>query len=236
MGIFIPMDNYMVILEEVGRWKVIGMRKLYDLLELKLSYSLFCRNVKKLEYEGLIRTIVGMRRRKYLTLTYKGDEYTPYNAQFEECDVELNHDLIVSNVMLELNNYESFGACHVIHHHDFFEAQADGIVYFSSNGIQGSLAVEVELTQKSKSRITMKFVKYSNSKCFNFCLYIFNKESVFEAYKKQLDLMVESTREKIILMLDMNLSISSFNYKNNDCYFHGKTQTFTQLFSDGTQN
>lgn len=77
MGIFVPMDNYMVILAEVGRWKVIGMRSLYNNLNLSSSYSLFCRQVRKLEFEGLIRSIIGMGKRKYLTLTSSGSEMSP---------------------------------------------------------------------------------------------------------------------------------------------------------------
>lgn len=74
MGIFIPMDNYMVILEEVGRWKLIGMKKLYNSLNLDSSYSFFCRQVRKLELEGFIRSITGSRKRKYLTLTTSGSK------------------------------------------------------------------------------------------------------------------------------------------------------------------
>jgi hypothetical protein len=232
MGIFIPMDNYMVILEEVGRWKIIGMKKLYNSLNLESSYSIFCRQVRKLEVEGLLRSIVGMRKRKYLTLTKSGSKLAPYNAQFEESDAELNHDLIVSNVVMELNKFETLGDGHVVHDFHFLEVEADGLIYINKDGLKASMAIEVELTQKSKDRISRKLVAYNRASCINYCFYVFNKRSVFEAYKRELENKIESVRAKILLFLDENLSIGQFNYRGKLCYFKGNEKTFEHIFSN----
>jgi len=232
MGIFIPMDNYMVILEEVGRWKIIGMKKLYNSLNLDSSYSFFSRQVRKLELEGFIRSITGSRKRKYLTLTASGSKLAPYNAQFDESDAELNHDLIVSNVIGELNKFETLGEGHVLHESDFFQVEPDGLIYINKDGIHGSMAIEVELTQKAKPRIASKFSAYKNADCFNYCLYVFNKESVYHAYRRRLELMNESVREKILMILDPNLSISQFSYLGRPVYFRGKESLFEELFAN----
>jgi len=232
MGIFIPMDNYMVILEEVSRWKIIGMKKLYSNLNLDSSYSFFCRQVRKLEVEGLIRSITGMRKRKYLTLTKSGSKIVPYNAQYEESDIELNHDLIVSNVILELNKFETLGGGHVVHDCHFLEVEADGLIYINKDGVKAAMAIEAELTQKSKDRISCKYVAYHRATCINYCFYVFNKRSVYEAYKRELDNKIESVRAKILLCLDENLSIGQFNYLDKLCYFKGDEKTFEHIFSN----
>lgn len=232
MGIFIPMDNYMVILEEVGRWKIIGMKKLYNSLNLDSSYSFFCRQVRKLELEGFIRSITGSRKRKYLTLTTSGSKLSPYNAQFDESDAELNHDLIVSNVVSELNKFETLGEGHVLHESDFFQVEPDGLIYINKDGIHGSMAIEVELTQKAKPRITSKYAAYKRADCFNYCLYIFNKETVYNAYRRQLDGMNDKVREKILLTCDPNLSISQFSYLGRPVYFRGEESVFEELFAN----
>jgi len=232
MGVFIPVDSYMHILEEVGRWKIVGMQKLYQTLKLNHSYSFFCRQVRKLESEGLIRSIIGSGKRKYLTLTDLGGKLTPYNAQFEESDAELNHDLIVSSVIYELNKFETLGEGHVLHDSDFFELEPDGLIYINKDGVHGSMAIEVELTQKAKPRIVSKYGAYTRAECFNYCLYVFNKEAVYNSYRRQLDGMNDKVREKILLMCDPSLSISRFQYLGKQVYFEGQERTFEKLFAN----
>jgi hypothetical protein len=232
MGIFIPMDNYMVILAEVGRWKVIGMKSLYDNLKLSSSYSLFCRQVRKLESEGLIRSIIGMGKRKYLTLTTSGSEMSPYNAQYDDSDTELNHDLVVSKVIAELNKFETLGEGHVLHESDFFQVEPDGLIYLNKDGQLASIAIEVELTQKAKPRINSKFAAYNRADCFTYCLYIFNKESVYRAYKRQLESMNKSIHEQILMMVDTDLSISQFNYLDKPVFYMGKETQFEKVFGN----
>ena len=232
MGIFIPVDSYMLILEEVGRWKVVGMKKLFKTLNLNQSYSFFCRQIRKLELEGYLRSIPGPRRRKFLTLTERGGKITPYNAQFEESDAELNHDLITANVIYELNKFETLGEGHVLHDTDFFEVEPDGLIYINRDGLKGSLAVEIELTQKAKPRIVSKFSAYKRANCFNYCLYIFNKEPVFNTYKRQLENMNEEVRGKILLMCVPSMTVSSFHYLGMPVYFRGEFQAFEDIFSN----
>ena len=142
MGIFIPMDSYKLILEEVGRWKIIGLKNLFDSLNLNHSYSFFCRQIRKLEDEGFISSFSGPRRRKFITLTSRGGKLTPYNAQFEESSADLNHDLITSNVIQKLNCFSTLGQGHVLHKTDFFEVEPDGLIYINRNGKTGSIAIE----------------------------------------------------------------------------------------------
>lgn len=230
MGIFIPIDYYAQILNKVGRFKIITMRNLYETLNVELSYSLFCRKVKKLEYEGLLRSIIGMRKSKILTLTNQGSQYSKFSAQYNDSDKELNHDLIASYVILELDKLPSFNAGSVIHSTDQTGIESDGLIYFSKADKRGTLGIEVELTQKSKMRISKKFNDYSNSNEISYSLFVFNKESVFKAYKKQLDLMTDKVTDSNLLLLDENLSSNSFSFIDNVIYFQRKFINFKELF------
>ncbi len=230
MGIFIPIDYYAQILNEVGRFKIITMRNLYQTLNVELSYSLFCRKVKKLEYEGLIRSIIGMRKSKILTLTNKGSQYSKFGAQYSDSDKELNHDLIASNVILELDKLPTFKAGSVIHSTDQNGIESDGLIYFNKGDKNATLGIEVELTQKSKDRIAKKFCEYTNSKEISYSLFIFNKESVFRAYKNQIDSMINEVTDSNLLLLDESLSSNSFSFFDKEVYFSRKFTSFKELF------
>ncbi|MAE59483.1 MAG: hypothetical protein CME69_11415, partial [Halobacteriovorax sp.] len=93
-----------------------------------------------------------------------------------------------------------------------------------------SIAVEVELNQKSSRRLTEKFVKYSNCKFYNYILYVFNKESVFNSYNKLLKSFDDEVQKKIILCLDENLSEESFKPMQSQYYYLGKELSFEDLF------
>jgi predicted transcriptional regulator len=236
MSIFVPIDHYRTILEETGRWKAVGVKDLYENLKLNLSYSLFCRKIRRLEKENMLRCFTGMRRRKYITLTKEGESFIPYNAQYDISEAEVNHDLITSTVLSSLNKLSNFSGGHVVHHDNFFKSQADGLIYARKKGVEYSIAIEVELTQKSKVRILEKFRNYKDSEAYNYVIFIFNKRSAFLTYQNQLNQMIEEVRRKVFLLLDEKLSINQFHYNNSEIRYLEKDYIFEKLFPEKTVN
>lgn len=227
------MDGHLDILREISRWKVISMRSLYDGGTFKISYQMYCRKIKKLESEGLVRSMLGARHRKFITLTKNGSELCPYGISFDESQDSLNHDLIATNVVSELIKNKNFttGQVHCFGRGVDFEP--DGVVFGSKNGLDYTLAIEVELHQKSKNRLKAKLVKYSNCADYSYVLYVINKESIYRKYKSDLSQMTEPVRRKVILLFDINLKPLEFDYEKGQCFFKGKETTFSKIFGDG---
>lgn len=232
MRSFYLIDSYIDILSEVGRWKIISMKSLYEGMSFKTSYQMFCRKIKKLESEGYVRSIIGDRRRKLITLTTRGSEVCPYGISFDEAEDSLNHDLIATNVVTKMIEFENFKTGQVQCFGRGLDVEPDGVIFGQKNGKEYSLAIEVELHQKSKTRLTDKLIKYSNSIYYSYVIYIINKEATFRAYKKILENMTEDVHRKIILLLDMELTATSFNYRKAKCYFKNDEKIFLEIFGE----
>ena len=232
MTSFHLVDGYIDILSEVGRWKIIPMRGLYELNGFGIQYATFCRKIKKLESEGLVRSILGNNKRKFITLTNKGTEICPYGVSFDDLEDSLNHDLTATNIVTKLIEYKNFKTGQVQCFGRGLDVEPDGLIFGQKNGREYSLAIEVELHQKSKSRVSDKLIKYANSIYYSYVIYILNKESTYRAYKMILESMNDEVRRKVILLFDINLTPTRFHFKDAQCLFQGKNVSFEEIFGE----
>jgi len=232
MSSFHLVDGYIDILSEVGRWKIIPMRGLYKLKDFGIKYPTFCRKIKKLESEGLVRSILGNNKRKFITLTNKGSEICPYGISFDDVEDSLNHDLTATNIVTKLIEYKNFKTGQVQCFGRGLDVEPDGLIFGQKNGKEYSLAIEVELHQKSKSRLTDKLIKYTNSIYYSYVIYVINKETTYRAYKMVLENMTDDVRRKVILLLDIGLSPTRFNFKEAQCLFQNKDVSFEDIFGE----
>ncbi len=228
MSNLILMDNYFNILQEVGRWKVIAIKDLYQSLKDAGSYSMFTIRVNKLEREGFLKSITGSNRRKYVHLTREGSMFSPVNIPVID-SITLNHDLLVSSILNKLLDHPVFYKGHIAHTDHEDKIDPDAIIYGIKKGIEFKMAIEAELTQKSKKRVAKKFNLYAKDDEYDYCLYVFSYGSVYRAYKKVAYHLDESVRSKIILLLDERLSKDSFNYLDAECYFNSKEMKFREI-------
>ncbi len=224
------MGQYHQILVELGRWKVISMNSLYEQGFLNQSYQVFTKKVRKLEKAGLIKSILGIHKRKILSLTNEGAKYSPTASKVSDQDETLFHDLIATNVVTSLTKEEIFKFGEVPFYDELDEVSPDGIVYGLKNNKNYSMALEIELTQKSKKRIIDKFNKYSRSKHYHYSMYVFNKESAYRSYKNVLESMNDEIKSKIILCLDKELKTDNFDYMNSKIWFKSQDKSFKEVF------
>lgn len=224
-------DHYFDILKDVSRWKIIAMKSLYEVGEKQISYQAFCKKVKVLENKGLLKVILGMRRRKVLTLSQSGAQMCPYGISYKESDMEYNHDLITTNFITNVLNFESFKAGQV--QSIGLDLEADGVIYGLKGYKNYALAVEIELTQKSKDRVLNKLTRYSSSVYYDYLLYVFNKKSIYESYKKIVRGLESEATKKVILLLNEEISKEKFEYENSKCFFKSKEMTFKDIFCGG---
>ena len=181
MNIVTP-DNIRII-NEIGRWKAISLKNLSKSLEWKKSYPTLCRKLLQLEKQGLIKGTFEKSSMKYFTLTALGSNYSLHPNPYGESEKSIIHDLICTNAIQELLKEECFHLECAPQEIDF-QIEPDGILYGQRKGISYVLAIEIELHQKSKKRLTHKFIKCFDEKNINYVLYITNKKTIFNTYIK----------------------------------------------------
>lgn len=229
---FVPHGAYEDIINILGKWKVMDMKSLNEFCSYDLKYFNLLKKVRTLETHGLVKGVLLGRKNKHIYLTNKGLKYTGHDFTYEICDENLTHDLVVGRVLKELIKTPHFIDGKMFHEilveNLFPDAEAKG----TKDNQTYKLALEIELTQKSESRVKEKFRRYGREKVFNYVLYITNKESLFRAYKRYLEEMNSETQEAVILMLDKKLSVTSFKYEESNCFYRGRETTFLELFGD----
>ncbi|MGB0454612.1 MAG: hypothetical protein ACPGJV_12965 [Bacteriovoracaceae bacterium] len=234
MNFFIPNSLHSKILDEIGKWSVIPSKVLFEQLNSKIRYTSFCKIIRKLEAGGLIKSELTNNRSKILYLTIEGGKVSNMSAPHSYSSVELRHDLFVGVVLRKLLNHPSLVKGEIFHGDS--SLIPDAVVDAVNNDKKFKIAIELELTQKSLSRIKDKFNKYRLSKEFNNCLYIFNKPSAFNFYSKLLKKECEATQKRILLLQDNNLSSENYNFSTLQVWYLGGFRSFDSLFRKGTQN
>ncbi len=229
---FVPHGVYEDIINILGKWKVIDMKGLKDFCNYDVKYHNLLKKVRTLESHGLIKSVLLGRKDKHIYLTNKGLKLTSYDLTYEICDENLTHDLVVGRVLRELLTYPSFRDGRMFHQiivDDIYpDAQIDG----KKNSQNYSVALEVELTQKSEVRVKEKFRRYAKDNSFTYAMFISNKEGLYRAYKRYLSEMNPDIQEAVIILFDKSLSTTKFNYQASNCFYMGKERSFNFLFLD----
>ena len=222
----------MEIINEIGYWKAITHKELFKSLGKGKTYSNFCTKIRLLEKANLVNGVFERKAGKYLTLTRDGATCSVYPYTDYESSSSVIHDLYCTIVIKSLLNCLIFRSGHVLDYRDSL-VEPDGILYLIDGDTRYTMAIEVELHQKSKKRVTEKFGKYLDEKSFNNVLYITNKKSLFVAYQKILMGMNKEIIQKIGLCLDWDLSTTIHDYLNAQYWFDGRDKTFCDLFKIG---
>ncbi|MCF8060739.1 MAG: hypothetical protein K9K67_15660 [Bacteriovoracaceae bacterium] len=229
---FVPYGAYEDIINILGKWKVMDMKSLSDFCSYELKYFNLLHKVRKLESHGLVKSVLLGRKDKHIYLTNKGLKYTGHDYTYEICDENITHDLITGRVLKELIKTSHFIDGKMFHEvvveNIFPDAEVKGV----KDNVRYQLALEIELTQKSESRVKEKYRKYGRERTYNYVLFITKKETLFNTYKRYLEEMNSESQEAVILMFDKNLSVKKFNQKDAICFYQGKTTTFNKLFED----
>ena len=231
MRLFEPNHFDLEILNEIGRWKVIPLKGLYERASQGMAYSPFCRRVKRIEQFGLVRSIVGSRGLKYLLLTQEGSTLAHFKSPYLESDTELTHDLIVSRLLCDLLDFPNFHTGHIVHSGENLNPEPDALIHASKNGTPYRLALEIELHQKSNKRVREKFARYVATADCDYVLYVMNKPDVFHSYQAITIEMDKNISQKIVLMFEPHLGARQVDYQNARCWFKTKEMGFNEIFA-----
>jgi len=229
---FVPYGTYIDIINTIGKWKIIDLKTLTSFCNFGVSYKNLAVKVKTLEKEGFVRSVNLKRKRKHIFLSNKGIQLTGHDNTYEITDESLGHDILVGTALRSLLENDLFLDGRMFHEVDESDINPDAVITGSKDSLTYELAIEVELTQKSSSRVKSKYSRYFRSKSFDYCLFITNKESLYKAYKRFLGEMTKEVQGKIILMHTEKLRPDQFIYEGEQCYFKGEDKNFEDIFCE----
>ncbi|OFZ23296.1 MAG: hypothetical protein A2202_02940 [Bdellovibrionales bacterium RIFOXYA1_FULL_36_14] len=227
--LLLPVGAYESILAQIGKWKVISLKELCNIMAKQVGYKGLAKQITRLEKQGFISSFFSYDNNKYIYLTNKGRNLSPSGVNYCRSEENLNHDLKCSMVLRELLNFENFTDGEMLGEKTD-SLSPDAKILAKKNHTEYVLALELELNQKSKDRIKEKFKKYSSYETYSYVLYVFQKPEVMNAYTKILQGMTEMVQKKIILLLDAKLSNFNFDFRSAVCFFRGELRNFESIF------
>lgn len=229
---FVPYGVYEEIINLLGKWKVLDIKSLSEFSSYKVKYFNLLKKVRQLEISGLIKGVSMGGKEKYIYLTNKGLQYTGHDHTYEISESNLTHDIIVGRVLKQLLKMDQFIDGKMFHQVADFDVFPDALISGVKNDSTYKLALEIELTQKSEPRVKEKYRRYGRNTVFNYALFITNKWTLYNTYKRFLLEMNQETQAAIILLFDQNLNMKGMNTDNNKCTYLGKETSFSDLFSE----
>lgn len=227
---FIPEGVYEDIIQHVGKWKIMDIKRLQNHCNYNVGYFNLLKKIRKLETTGFLKSKKFGGKDKHVYLTRKGLELTKQGYSFEICTDNLTHDIITSNVLKTFLELDTFHDGQMYHELPIDNLLPDASVKGCKSGHEYHLSLEVELTRKSDDRVKEKFVKYSQNTNFDYILYITNKENIFKAYKHLLEKMMPKVQEIIMIMLEPSLTVTTFNPKKSQIWFQNNLLSFDEIF------
>lgn len=207
------------ILQPLKELRILSTHDLKRLSNYERSNSAFYKVVTRLERDEVLKNFNNpWTNEKYLYLSTKGLRLLGDEKDALPINLDQRfHDAIVTKVALAMRAipkiHEVFLDSHVPKSFPLMEKTPD-ILVTGSTSKEIRLAVEIELTQKNKSRLEEIFKAYADSRVINNVIYITDKESILKFYKEIAD------GPKFIFIYEKNLRLKSIDILNAPAFFN----------------
>ena len=227
--------SYFEILTPLKKWRILSVKDLKEQAEYQKSSSSFYKIITKLEKNCLIDSFINSwSNEKFIYLLPEalkiiGDEKSllPVNR-----DQRL-HDAIATRIALIFKGLPFVTDIYLDQEipriYPLMEKTPDILI----EGVKTKpfrLAIEIELTQKNKTRVQEIFKCHDDSKILNNVIYITDKPSVFNAYARYLDeLQDQINTERFIFVLEKDLSTKTFNILSSKALYRGRETNLKEL-------
>jgi hypothetical protein len=246
MNLSASVYHYQEYLKPLVKWKILDTNSLQSLTKYKGSYVSFCKMMKNLQDHNLIcwETIIH-RRKRVIYLTREAQKAILPNDPYFIDDRIIFHDAIVSNIVRSLLGKKYFHDCELPHEYigknnwNYANIlEPDAILFGNNKGLSFKIAIEVELTQKSKDRITEKINTYIKSEFFDSVIYIFDKRNIFDSYINLVKEIQENSPslvfkkgigQKIFFLFKEDLLKFPLDFSENPLFVNGKLRKFREV-------
>lgn len=218
------------------RWRILNIKDLKEEAEYSGSFSGFYKIISKLEKNLLIDSFINSwSNEKYVYLLPNGIKALGEEERVLRINRDLRfHDSIVSKVARHLGSYPFINEVYL----DFqtreefplLERVPDCLVTGQLKN-PFKMAIEVELTQKSRDRVKQIYRTYSDSKVVNQILYITDKMSIIDAYTRFLIELGDSIfKNKFLFLYSKDLAKGKLALESGPVFFNGQTTSLKNLF------
>jgi hypothetical protein len=224
----------LLILNLIGKWKVVCLKDLASECEgMKLGYHALAKRARKLENFGYIKSKSLAKKRKYFYLIKKGIKYADAHSAYEISTDSLNHDILLGNTVRSFLKNDLFISGKLYNCSQDRDLDPDGALYTHNNL---RIAVELELTQKENSRVRSKYVRYYDSRIFDYCFYVITKPTIYKSYVRYLEMMLKDVIDKIVIIKTDNLRGDNLFNENTIGLFNGNELGIFEIFQLIGQN
>lgn len=246
MNFSASVHHYQKYLNPLIKWKILDTKSLQKLSNYKGSFVSFCEMIRNLKEKGLIcwEPLIHKRKRVVYLTRDAQKEILPHAPYFVDEGI-IFHDAIATNIVRSFLGKKYFHRCELSHEHIGNKKwnyatilEPDAILFGENKGLTFKIAIEVELTQKSKDRITEKFNTYIKSEFFDSVIYIFNERNVFDAYinlVKEIQstsptpLFSKSVGQKIFLLFKEDLLKFPLEFSENPIFANNQERKFREV-------
>lgn len=205
------------------------------------SLGAFYKLLTRMENDGILKSKRHVsNNKKYVYLTKEVHNAfapdTPYISQ-----EILYHDAVLSSVLCKFSHLNSVKAVKKIHHgkaNYLFSTGVipDGLVISENNEDEVKLAIEIELTRKSKERYVQKFDEYMKEDGVDIVFFFFDTFGVYNSYQNELksycfDNGFSASECKIALCYTPYISNSKKDFFESRAYGLGRESQICKLLS-----
>ena len=237
------LEYYDNILRKVAKWRVVEAKLLYTLSEYQGTNRSFNRVLSNLEKTKLLKSTHLRGKSKFLYASPELNTIYKINTPLIQEESLVHESIIttVTNKMLEWSAFESATLPHeLISAKDFYvnNLMPDSVLHGREDGDLFNLALEVELSRKSKTRVAKKLQDYLANEVFDHIFYIFNDRGTFEGYKRMLDTFIANSNEekgqeasvRVMFGYYPSLYSNDFDLDLLEVYHLGKTTNLQSVF------
>lgn len=242
MDLFLNFNHeHLSYIEPLSKWRVLDIQSLLKESPRSPNYKSFTRILRKLEAAQLVKAWLDpISKKKFLYLTSFGEKVisdgeNPSSIQ----DDNLSHDIKTTSFVKELLDAGWISKGELEHNltnkanfHTSHKLIPDAVVYFNKNGFEYKMAIEIELTRKSNTRIIEKIKQYFAEEHYHLVSYVFPTASLMEKYRNVLlDNFGDAFFKKIILLHHAPLVTTASVLNEIKGVYQGKEVFLRELLS-----
>lgn len=226
--------NYLDILNQLFEWKILSIEDLKRISDFPNGLASFYKAIRKLESENLVKGFYdSFTNQKFIYLLADGFKAIGADKSIPIHDENRFHDAHLVRLLLQFKMLVSVKEVLLDHQikrvFPLTEHLPDAIITGRKTN-EFHLAIELELTQKSKERIKETYQFYDSAPFFNNVIFIFNRGTPYQTYQEVL-LETERIKNKnrFMFIYEPQLTRRNYDLSKSELRHQGKTTTIKEI-------